>query len=211
MFCHQGTFEERCYSKHVTSLKDLLLFMCTCIQFFLLLFFREEVNKLKQSDHRRRQIEVHNRKLLLRIQVNIILIQGCNSTYLTDLTNQFLSIFRVKYAQECYIQECRKLYCFLLIFLSSFWFRLNPFFIMVYYYYFSLDKCIKEELDSVCVQLNSVYQLSIQPNNEICKCRFISVSTKYTAAYERLSIIFIIMVFGKTNKKIFSCTYYIIM
>lgn len=30
---------------------------------------RDEVNRLKQSEQRRKQIELHNRKLMLRIQV----------------------------------------------------------------------------------------------------------------------------------------------
>lgn len=33
---------------------------------------RDEVNRLKQSEQRRKQIEIHNRKLMLRIQVSYL-------------------------------------------------------------------------------------------------------------------------------------------
>lgn len=37
---------------------------------------RDEVNRLKHSEQRRKQIELHNRKLTLRIQVSIIISAG---------------------------------------------------------------------------------------------------------------------------------------
>lgn len=59
-----------CCSKPIISSKGPLFFYVNAHLNVFLFVFREEVNKLKQSEHRRRQIEVHNRKLLLRIQVN---------------------------------------------------------------------------------------------------------------------------------------------